>query len=164
MARVLVAGIGNVFLGDDGFGVAVAQRMAREPLPEGTSVVDYGIRGVHLAFELLTPVDLLVLVDATSRNGAPGTLYVIDPETDAHVADETQAASTDGHAMNPEAVLIAVRQMGGALPRTRIVGCEPADLSERMELSDAVREAIEPAITMIRRLIESEGAVSCDEN
>jgi hydrogenase maturation protease len=161
MPRVLVAGIGNVFLGDDGFGVAVAQRMGREPLPAGTTVVDYGIRGVHLAFELLSPPDLLVLVDITSRNGAPGSLYLIDPETDS---TDASSPGTDGHAMDPRAVFVAVQQMGGALPRTRIVGCEPADLSERMELSDPVREAIEPAIAMIRRLIESEVGESCGEN
>ncbi len=161
MPRVLVAGIGNVFLGDDGFGVAVARQMGKEPLPAGTVVVDYGIRRVHLAFELLSPPDLLVLVDTTTRKGRPGTLYLIDPETDPDGSAE--APSTDGHAMNPEAVFVAVRQMGGALPRTRIVACEPEDVSERMELSSVVRAAIEPAIAMIRRLIESEGE-SCEES
>lgn len=151
--NVLVAGIGNIFLGDDGFGVAVAQRLAREPLPEGTRVGDYGIRGVHLAFELLDPPDLLILVDATPRGGTPGTLYVIDPDVEPAVVQE---ASADAHAMNPGAVLVAVRQMAGALPRTRIVGCEPADVGEGMELSEPVEQAIEPAVAMIRRLIESE--------
>lgn len=154
-SRVLVAGIGNVFLGDDGFGVAVAKRLERELLPEGTRVVDFGIRGVHLAFELLTPPDLLVLVDTTSRHGAPGTLYVVDPADDPTAID---AAHPDAHAMDPRAVFMAVKQMGGTLPRTRIVGCEPADLSEGMCLSDPVQQAIEPAVEMIRRLIESEEA------
>lgn len=160
MKNVLVAGIGNVFLGDDGFGVAVAQRLAAEPLPEGTRVVDFGIRGVHLAFELLSAPDLLVLVDATTRRGAPGTLYLIDPEedTDAH------AASPDAHAMDPSAVMRAVAQMGGTLPRVRIVGCEPADLTEGIRLSEPVRQAIEPAIAMIRRLIDSEGGTSCSSS
>ncbi|MDB4935525.1 MAG: Hydrogenase maturation protease [Labilithrix sp.] len=153
MPRVLVAGIGNVFLGDDGFGVAVAQRMAREPLPADTGVVDYGIRGVHLAFELMSPPDLLVLVDTVSRRGVPGTLYLIDPESD--VGDEP-AGGPDAHAMDPRTVLRAVEQMGGVLPRTRIVGCEPEDMTEGMELSAPVREAVGPAIAMIRRLIESE--------
>lgn len=158
-SRVLVAGIGNVFLGDDGFGVAVAQRLGRESLPEGTKVVDFGIRGVHLAFELLTPLDLLVLVDATSRSGPPGTLYVIDPAEDS----STPTDAPDGHSMDPRAVLLAVKQMGGTLPRTRIVGCEPADVSEGMSLSDPVQQAIEPAVAMIRRLIESEESRTCSE-
>jgi hydrogenase maturation protease len=158
--RVLVAGIGNIFLGDDGFGVAVAQRLEREKLPEGISVIDFGIRGVHLAFELLDPPTLLVLVDATSRNGIPGTLYLIDPD---HESVLPTSPTPDAHSMNPQAVLLAVRQMGGTLPRTRIVGCEPADLGEGMNLSQPVQQAIEPAVAMIRRLIESEVGESCAE-
>jgi hydrogenase maturation protease len=152
MRRILVAGIGNVFLGDDGFGVAVANRMARERWPDGIRVADFGIRGVHLAFELLDPLDLLILVDATPRGGSPGTLYVLDPD----VEDDVLEQEPDAHAMTPGAVLTSVRRMVGALPRTRIVGCEPADLGEGMVLSNAVEQAIEPAVTMIRRLIESE--------
>jgi hydrogenase maturation protease len=148
--NVLVAGIGNVFLGDDGFGVAVASRLAREPLPDGARVSDFGIRGLHLAFELFDPPDLLILVDATPRGGAPGTLYLIDPEIDA------SSAGADAHAMDPRAVLAAVRRMTGTLPRTLIVGCEPADVCEGIELSEPVQRAIEPAIAMIRRLIDSE--------
>lgn len=154
-SRVLVAGIGNVFLGDDGFGVAVARRLERELLPEGTRVVDFGIRGVHLAFDLLSPPDLLVLVDATSRLGAPGTLYEIDPDEDPTAFEP---AEPDAHAMDPRAIFMAVKAMGGTLPRTRIVGCEPDDLSEGICLSDAVQQAVEPAVQMIRRLIESERA------
>jgi hydrogenase maturation protease len=155
MSRILIAGVGNVFLGDDGFGVAVAQRLVREPLPEGARVADFGIRAMHLAFELLDPPDLFILVDATAQGGAPGTLYVIDPATeDLPGTAEEQVANA--HAMHPGAVLAAVRQMRGTLPRTRIVGCEPADVAEGMELSDPVRAAIEPAVAIVRRLVESE--------
>ena len=122
-------------------------------MPEGTRVVDFGIRGVHLAFELLEPHDLLVLVDATPRNGAPGTLYVIDPESDP---ESLANASPDSHTMDPCAVLAAVQQMGGTLPKTRIVGCEPDAIDEGIGLSAPVQQAILPAIEMIRRLIESE--------
>jgi hydrogenase maturation protease len=153
--NVLVACVGNVFWNDDGFGVEVARRLATEPLPEGTRVVDFGIRGVHLAYELLEPPDLLVLVDATSRRGAPGTLYLIDPERDAAAARD-DAPPPDGHALDLRSVLAHVARLGGALPKTRIVGCEPADVGEGMDLSAPVREAVEPAIAMIRRLIESE--------
>ncbi len=151
--RVLVAGIGNVFFGDDGFGVAVAKRLSEERLPGGARVADFGIRGVHLAFELLDPPDLLILVDATRQGGAPGTLYVIDPGGDG---EDRPEGRPDAHGMDPRAVLAAVREMSGATPRTRIVGCEPADVTEGMELSEPVREAIEPAVRIIRRLIENE--------
>lgn len=79
-ARTLVAGVGNIFLGDDGFGVEVARRLAAEPLPEQVEVADIGVRGVHLAYQLLDGYDTLVLVDATTRGGAPGTLYLIEPD------------------------------------------------------------------------------------
>lgn len=154
MTRILVAGIGNVFLGDDGFGVAVAERLERERLPEGVRVADFGVRSVHLAFELMDPPELLILVDATARGGPPGTLYVIDPSTDDALLAPTTPA--DAHAMSATAVLAAVRWMNGALPKARIVGCEPADLEEGMELSAPVRAAVEPAVTLIRRLLENE--------
>jgi hydrogenase maturation protease len=168
--KVLVAGVGNVFLGDDAFGVEVARRLASgdgAPLPEGTSVVDYGIRGVHLALDLLSPPDLLVLVDCITKAGRPGTLYMLDPELSGELprVQRTRddlpkvcqpASSGDPHAMDPYTVLLTVRRMGGVLPRTRIIGCEPAHVGERMGLSEPVRQAIEPAIAMIRRLLDSE--------
>ena len=168
MKDVLVACVGNVFLGDDGFGVEVARRLAREALPERTRVVDFGIRGLHLAYDLLSRPDLLVLVDATSRGGPPGTLYVLELDglDDAHAAESAHAAEdapaaentprSNAHAMDPRTVFATVRHMGGSLPRTRIVGCEPADFGRGMSLSDPVREAIEPAIAMIRQLIQDE--------
>ena len=149
--RVLVACVGNVFFGDDEFGVEVARRLEREPLPPETRVVDFGIRGVHLAFDLLDPPDLLVLVDATCRDGVPGTLYVLDPAEDIG-----RAETCDAHALDPYAVLATVERMGGSLPKTRIVGCEPEDVSSGMSLSSVVRRAIEPAVALIRDLVEKE--------
>lgn len=154
MSRVLVAGIGNVFFNDDGFGVEVARRLSRRELPPRTVVADYGIRGVHLAYELLATPSLLVLVDAVARGSAPGTLYVIDPELESG----GPTAAPDGHAMDPRAVFSALRDLGGIMPRTRIVGCEPADIGEGMTLSAPVERAIEPAIGMIQQLISKEGA------
>jgi hydrogenase maturation protease len=151
--RILVAGVGNVFFGDDGFGVEVVRRLAERPLPPGVTAVDFGIRAMHLAFELFSTPDLLVLVDATVRNGAPGTLYLIDPEHETCRLADTQP---DGHSMNPFAVLATLRAMGGVLPRTRIIGCEPAELGHTVRLSETVERSIEPAIGMIRRLIDSE--------
>lgn len=151
--RVLVAGLGNVSFGDDGFGVEVAQRLAREPIPEGVAVVDFGVRAMHLALELLDEPDLLVLVDAAARGGVPGTLYVIDPEMELK---DVRRALPDGHTVNPFAVLAILRWVRGRLPPTRIVGCEPGELSEPMRLSDSVKEAVEPAMNIVRRLIDSE--------
>ena len=153
MKRILVAGIGNVFLRDDGFGVAVAQRLETERLPEGTRVKDFGIRAMHLAFELLEPLDLLVLVDAIARGAEPGTLCIVDPDTAPELVVRT---IPDAHAMDPCAVLTSVGRMGGALPKTRIVGCEPATVEEGLGLSEPVERAIGPAIAMIRRLNDSE--------
>lgn len=153
-ARVLVAGIGNVFFGDDAFGVEVARKLRDAKLPADTKVMDVGIRGVHLAFELLEPPELLVLVDCAARGGEPGTLYLIDPDVDEWPGDDSPA---DAHAMNPRAVFAAVREMGGVVPKARIVGCEPADVTEGMYLTEPVRQAIAPAIDMIQRLIEERG-------
>jgi hydrogenase maturation protease len=151
-SRVLVAGIGNVFFGDDAFGVEVARKLKDAPLPSGTKVMDVGIRGVHLAFELLEPIDMLVLVDCAARGGTPGTLYLIDPEVDDWPCADGQP---DAHVMNPRAVLAAVKEMGGTIPATRIVGCEPADVTEGMYLSEPVRQAIGPAVEMIQRLLQT---------
>lgn len=153
MRRVLVAGLGNVFFGDDGFGVEVAQRLAREPLPVDVAVLDVGIRTMHLAYELLEATGLLVLVDAAARGGAPGTLYVIDPEEEL---SRERPVLPDAHAANPFSVLATLAWVGGRLPRTLIVACEPEDLSGTMSLSESVQAAIEPAMLIIRELIEDE--------
>jgi hydrogenase maturation protease len=155
--NVLVAGVGNVFRGDDAFGVEVVRRLALTPIPPGVAVIDFGIRSLHLAFELLSPPELLVVVDAMSRGAAPGTIFLVDPEIDPPSEDPPHP---DGHDLALPAVFEALAVMGGKLPRTRIVGCEPAVLAERMELSPAVAAAVGPAVEMIRRLIEREEMVS----
>jgi hydrogenase maturation protease len=146
--HVLVAGIGNVFLGDDGFGVAVAQQFDLTSLPDGVRVVDYGIRGLHLAMELLDPPDLLILVDTAKRTGEPGTLYLIDPDLDV-----LPKAAPDAHTMDPCSVFASLKYFGGTIPRTLIVACEPQTLAEGMRLSEPVTGAVKRAIMMIRELI-----------
>jgi hydrogenase maturation protease len=150
-APVLVAGVGNVFFGDDGFGVEVARRLAAGLLPPGVEVRDFGIRGIHLAFELLEPRALVVLVDAMPRGGAPGSLYVLEPDLAG------APATADAHAMELPAVFAAVRAMGGTLPRVLVVGCEPATC-DGPELSEAVRAAIEPALELVREVLRRERA------
>jgi hydrogenase maturation protease len=148
--RILVAGIGNVFLGDDGWGVALADRLARRELPAGVEVVDYGIRGMDLACAMADGgYDAVVVLDAVPRGEAPGTLYVIEPELDpAEVAIDT-------HGMDPVKVLALVQGIGCKPPRTLIVGCEPAnrlsgDVDEFVvELSEPVRAALDEAERLV---------------
>ncbi|TVT38211.1 hydrogenase maturation protease, partial [Amycolatopsis rhizosphaerae] len=151
--RVLVAGVGNIFLGDDGFGVEVAQRLAREAgqhLPPGVRVADYGIRGLHLAYELLYGYDRVILVDAVKRGGEPGTLYVIEAVEDGF---DAPAGAVDAHGMAPEAVLRLRRMLGGEGFPVLVVGCEPATVAEGVGLSPAVAQAVPRAIELVTGLL-----------
>ncbi|WP_052372047.1 hydrogenase maturation protease [Amycolatopsis taiwanensis] len=141
-AGVLIAGIGNVLLGDDGFGVEVARRLADLPLPPGVVVGEYGIRGMHLAYELLDgQFGGLILVDAVPLDDPPGTVAVLDVAPD----DARIPGTVDAHGMDPVTVLGLLRRLGGTVGRVRVVGCRPAVLEERLGLSDVVRAAVEPA-------------------
>jgi hydrogenase maturation protease len=153
--RVLVAGIGNIFLGDDGFGVEVVRRLASRPLPEGVEVKDFGIRGMDLAYALQEDYGLVVLVDATPRGGEPGTVYLIEPE----IEDDGEA-TLDTHGMDPVKVIKLSRALGVSLARTLVVGCEPRvapggeDYDEMlMELSGPVRAAVDEAVKLVESLV-----------
>jgi len=149
--RILVAGIGNIFLGDDGFGVEVARRLRDEALGEGVEVADFGIRGVHLAYELASGVyDAAILVDAVPVGEEPGTLYVIDPESGP---DRLDPGAADAHSLTPAAVLAFVRQLGGGPDRLLIVGCEPSSVDESMELSPEVAASVNGAVQLVRDLV-----------
>ena len=155
--RILVAGIGNLFRGDDAFGVEVAHRLAARPLPPGVRVVDFGIRGLDLAYAILDGYDVVILVDAISRGGAPGTLCVLepDPEDPATLPDRGQAV--DGHGMDLPAVFHLVRALGGTLPPLYLVGCEPAALGSEEDgalgLSEPVLAAVGGAIGLVEAVI-----------
>jgi hydrogenase maturation protease len=155
--KTLVAGIGNIFLGDDGFGVETARRLTERQLPAHVEVVDIGVRGVHLAYQLLDGYDTLVLVDATARGEPPGTLYVI--EYDGPGAGEPQGApAIDGHRMTPDTVLALLGTLcagtGGEPPRrTLIVGCEPTTVEEGIGLSPPVSEAVPEAVRLIEEML-----------
>jgi hydrogenase maturation protease len=146
MPRILVAGLGNVFLGDDGFGVEVVRRLASSALPDGVEVMDVGVRALHLAYRLLDRFDLVIAVDAVARGGAPGTLYLIEPELAAAVP------LPDAHGADLGAVAAMVDALGGALGRVLIVGCQPATF-EGMQLSPAVAAAVEPALQRVGELL-----------
>lgn len=145
---VLVAGVGNIFFGDDGFGPAVARALASEPLA-GAKVEDYGIRGLHLAYELLAGHERAILIDAVARGGAPGTLYVIEPDLQA-----APAGAPDAHRMDLRAVFAFMRALEGEAPPVLLVGCEPAATAEGIGLSPEVARAVEPAVELVRRLVD----------
>ncbi|WP_020500153.1 hydrogenase maturation protease [Sciscionella marina] len=150
--RVLVAGIGNIFLGDDGFGSEVASALAAEGLPAHVRLVDYGIRGMHLAYDLLDGFAALVLVDAIPGEQRPGAVHVLEI-TEEHL--ETHGG-LDAHGMHPGAVLASCRMLGGRLPRTFLVGCRPERISEGIGLSAPVAQAVPTALAAIRSLLEHE--------
>ena len=151
---VLVAGIGNLFLTDDGFGSEVARRLAAESLPEGVRVIDYGIRGMHLAYDLLDGYDALVVVDALPGDGAPGDLSVLEvgPE-------DLGEGELDAHGMAPVAVLASLGQLGGTLPPTYVVGCQPADVGEGIGLTPAVAAAVDGAVQLVHDVLAEHLAV-----
>ncbi|MDG3005449.1 hydrogenase maturation protease [Paludisphaera mucosa] len=154
--RILVAGLGNIFHGDDGFGSEVARRLARRRQPDGVRVVDFGIRGRDLAYELLNEPGGLLLIDAAPRGGPPGSLYVLEPEAGSFGTDAISAAQA--HGMGPVEIFRLVGAMGATLPRTFVVGCEPGSIDpefeEAMGLSAAVARAVEEAVPLVESLID----------
>ncbi len=157
--RVLIAGVGNIFLGDDGFGVEVVKRLAGCELPEGVEVKDFGIRGMDLAYALQDDYELVVLVDATPRGERPGTVYLIEPE----IKDDGEV-SLDTHGMDPVKVIKLSRVLGARPTRILVVGCEPQvivtgeDYDDMlMELSEPVLEGVEEAVKLVGSLVEGIG-------
>jgi len=163
--RTLVAGVGNVFLGDDGFGVEVARRLMTRPQPDGVEVSDFGVRGVHLAYELLDGCDLLVLVDAAPRGEPPGTLSLVDlgpvprhrsgadgPRA-AEVGPDEMSVLMNAHGMQPDAVLTLVETLGGSVGRAVLVACEPQDLTDLAGLSPQAEAALDKAVSLVERLV-----------
>jgi hydrogenase maturation protease len=154
--RVLVAGVGNIFLGDDAFGVEVVRRLAGRGLPEGVEVADFGIRGMDLAYALQEDYDVVVFVDAIPRGDEPGTVYLIEPQI-----EEDGEISLDTHGMDPVKVIKLARALGAKRTRTLVVGCEPQAIVSGevyddmlMELSEPVRAAVEEAAKLVESLVE----------
>jgi hydrogenase maturation protease len=154
--RVLVAGVGNIFLGDDGFGVEVVRRLAEREMPEGVEVKDFGIRGMDLAYALQEDYETVVFVDAVPRGEEPGTVYLIEPEI-----EEDREVSLDTHGMDPVKVIKLSRALGAKPTRTLVVGCEPRvvlsgeDYDDMlMELSEPVQAAVGEAVKLVESLVE----------
>lgn len=163
-SRTVVAGVGNVFLRDDAFGVEVARLLAERSLPVNTEVHDFGIRGLHLAYELLDGCDLFILVDAAPRGERPGTVTVLEvghaeaghAEPGHAVAGHAvvgSAPAMDAHGLAPDEVFRLLDSLGGRPGRSLVVACEPADVSPGMELSDPVRAALPHAVQAVEEIL-----------
>jgi hydrogenase maturation protease len=155
--RVLVAGVGNIFLGDDAFGVEVAQRLLRRGLPDVVRVVDFGIRGLDLTYALLDGYEAVVLVDAIPRGGRPGTLYVLEADPVAATGSPCDGPAIEAHSLDPAKVLRLAAAMGGQVGRLLLVGCEPTPPGEADEMtlgmSDPVRAAVDEAVPLVEALV-----------
>jgi len=159
MSGVLVACVGNIFLSDDGFGVEVAAALVRAPVPDGVKVVDFGIRSVHLAYELLEGYDVLVVVDTVAQQeGPPGTLYVIEPDLPAsdEAVDPLPEVMLDPHDLTPGGVMSLVPTLGGVVDRILVVGCQPEVLDDGIGLSPDVQAAVQPAADLVREVVRRE--------
>ncbi|BBZ34523.1 hydrogenase maturation protease [Mycolicibacterium confluentis] len=143
-ARILIAGIGNIFLGDDGFGSEVVRNL-RYGADTGVRVVDYGIGGMHLAYDLLDDWDALILVDAVPDRGAPGRVEVFE----ADLESDSGAVGLDAHGMDPATVFASLRALGGSPPRTVVVGAQVHDVDEGIGLSASVRAAVPAAVRAV---------------
>ena len=158
--RILIAGVGNVLRGDDGFGVEVAQALTRSrTLPDGVSVFEAGIAGIPLVQELMSGYDALIIADAVERSGAPGTVYVIEPDiADPSLLDPAALHSSlaDAHYTEPSKVLVLAKALGVLPPEVFIIGCQPGGYDELgAELSAPVKDAVRVAVRQIESLVES---------
>jgi hydrogenase maturation protease len=156
-SRILVAGIGNIFLGDDGFGSEVVRNA---DIPQGDScgnscvrVTDYGISGMHLAYDLLDDWDTLVLVDAVPSRGNPGTLHVFQADYEADHESGSGGVGLDGHSMDPAAVFASLRALGGSPPYTVVVGCEAGSVEEGIGLTEPVARAVPRAARAVEEIV-----------
>lgn len=148
-ARILVAGIGNIFLGDDGFGSEVVRNAELPQDDPSVQVIDYGIRGMHLAYDLLEEWDTLVLVDAVPSRGHPGTLHVFQAEHES----PSRTSGLDGHGMDPAAVFDSLRALGGRPPYTVVVGCEAGSVEEGIGLTEPVARAVPRAARAVEGIV-----------
>lgn len=160
-SRMLVAGVGNIFLGDDGFGVEVARRLATEDLPGWVRVADYGISGLHLAYDLADGYETTILVDATSRGDDPGTVYVIEldhSQLPGVAADSPGAGQLfDAHGMQPDVLFGVLGMLGAEAGRVLLVGCEPASVDYGIGLSPPVTAAVGEAVRVVKDLVAAAG-------
>jgi len=148
--RILVAGVGNAWLRDDGFGGEVARRLEAQPLPDGVAVMDAGTGGLDLAYEVMRGYDALLILDVSCQGGEPGTLYVIDVPEESVAAQIEDGEVVNPHGMDPRTVLRFVRSIGAWPGRVTVIACEPADVEEiGLGLSPEVQGAVERAVELV---------------
>ena len=161
--RMVIAGVGNIFLGDDGFGVEVARRLADADLPDWVRVADYGISGMHLAYDLAEGFETTILIDASPRGEPPGTVYVMELSAEHRPAPAPAPGGgapvpvLDGHGMQPDVVLGMLDMLGADAGRVLLVGCEPASIEARMGLSAPVAAAVDQAVRIVQGLVRAVG-------
>jgi hydrogenase maturation protease len=161
--RILIACVGNIFLGDDGFGVEVAKRLAQLPMPDGVKLGDYGTGGMHLAYDMADGYETTILVDAAPRGGEPGTVTLIEVDPAEHPNPAAALGALqgsmlfDGHGMQPDVVFGILEMLGGKAGRILVVGCEPATVEYGMELSEPVAAAVDEAVQIVMGLVGADG-------
>ncbi len=165
--RTLVAGVGNIFQRDDAFGVEVIRLLADRPAAPGVQIRDFGIRGVHLVYDLLDGCDLFVLVDAAARGAEPGTVTVLEVEPRRAPADgggdSTAAPVIDAHGLTPDDIFALLASLGGRPGRSLVVACEPADTSPGMGLSDPVQAALPHAVAAVEEILREQRTLGKDQ-
>jgi hydrogenase maturation protease len=155
LRSILVAGVGNAWLRDDGFGGEVARRLAERELPDGVSVMDVGTGGLDLAYEVMRGYDGLVILDVSRQGGEPGTLYVMEPDEQSVQASIEDGEVINPHGMDPQTVLRFLKSMGAWPGRVVVIACEPAEVDEMgWGLSDSVREAVQRAVDLVCETLE----------
>lgn len=155
--KILVAGVGNVLRGDDGFGVAVAQKLETKPHANNVTIMDAGIAGIQLVQELMNGYDMLIVADAVNRDGIPGTIYLIEPKVpdlDEKASNALHQSLADAHYSDPAKVFILAKALGVLPSQVFLVGCQPAGYDELgADLSPVVMQAVQLAVEQIELLI-----------
>jgi hydrogenase maturation protease len=155
LRSILIAGVGNAWLRDDGFGGEVARRLSERRLPDGVSVMDAGTGGLDLAYEVMRGYDGLVILDVSQQGGTPGTLYVMEPDEESVAAGIEDGDVINPHAMDPQTVLRFVKSVGAWPGKVVVIACEPGDVQEMgWGLSDEVREAVQRAVELVVETVD----------
>ncbi|HEY5317398.1 MAG TPA: hydrogenase maturation protease [Solirubrobacteraceae bacterium] len=152
--KVLVAGIGNAWMGDDGFGAEVVKRLGDVELPRGVAVMDFGTGGLNLAYEVMRGYDALLILDISEQGGTPGTLYVIEADEDSVEAGIEDGDTLNPHGMDPKTMLRFVKSIGAWPGKVVVIACEPHTVAEiGFKLSESVAGALDPAVTLVLETI-----------
>ena len=155
LRKILIAGVGNAWLRDDGFGGEVARRLEQLSLPENVVVMDAGTGGLDLAYEVMRGYDALVILDVSRQGGEPGTLYVMEPEEESVNGGIEDGQVINPHGMDPQTVLRFVKSIGAWPGRVMVIACEPADVEEvGWGLTEQVKEAVDRAVTLVVETVE----------